>query len=164
MIPSMLGILVSICSPFFSANFANTGAIGVFVESRRCESNGPGKIIYIGSYDFNNDSVSDALAIYTYDHGPNRGDRVWGQYVVAFLSSPDCTHKATNVMFVPDSELMTANYFKVMSQGGLVEVTGEKRLPGDAMCCPTGISTIIFSVIDGRVVTLSGSWYRKTDQ
>ena len=139
------------------------GAISIFVESRRSEENGPGKILFVGRADFNDDSIGDTIAFYTYEHGPNRGDRVWGQYVVAFLSDTDGIHKPTDVLFVPDSELISAALRSFEGADKLFTLSGDKWLPGDAKCCPTGVSTIVFSVVDGKVVTLHGEWHRRED-
>ncbi len=140
------------------------GAVQIFIESRRTDRNGPGKILVTSGGDYNGDSIADKLVLYTYEQGPSRGDRVHGMYAVAFVSELGGFHKATDVLFIPETELILERLLEYSSRGNTTVVTAEKRLPGDAMCCPSAIATITFSVKDEKVVILNGEFQRRSDR
>lgn len=138
-------------------------AVRTFIESRRTDRNGAGKILVTSGGDYNGDSIADKLVLYTYEHGPKRGDKVYGLFAVAFISETGGFCKATEVLFVPETELVAQRLLEYSSRGNETMVTAEKRLPGDAMCCPSGIATVTFSVRDGKVVILKGEFQRRPD-
>ena len=140
------------------------GAVQIFMESQRTEHNGPAKVLVTSGGDYNGDSIADKLVMYTYEHGPNHGDKVFGMYVVAFVSEAGGFHKTTDVLFIPEAEMIPERLLEYSSSGNTTVVTGEKRVPGDAMCCPSAIASIAFSVEDGKVVILKGEFQRKSSR
>ena len=138
----------------------NTG-VQLFIESQRTEQNGPGKILASSSGHYDGDSHPDRLVIYTYEHGPNRGDKAFGMFAVAFLTE---NFETTDILFIPESEMVWETLREYSSDGTELVITGEKRLPGDAMCCPSAITSIALTVVDGQVVILSGEYRRRTDR
>ena len=131
-------------------------AVPVFIESQRTGQNGPGKVLVQTSGHFDGDAYGDILAVYTYEHGPNHGDKAFGMFVVAFLTENFAT---TEVLFIPESEMVPATVRQYSVRDSELTLTGKKRLPGDAMCCPSGIASITFAVTDGRVVVLRGEYH-----
>ena len=137
------------------------GAVQIFIESQRTEQNGPRKILATDSGYYDGDSFPDKLVIYTYEHGPSRGDRVLGIFAVAFLTEG---FETTDVLFIPEAEMVPDRLLEYSSRGNELVITGEKRLPGDAMCCPSAIASITFTVADGKVVILKGEYRRQSDR
>ena len=158
----MISIFSALLLTALSAGGVDKGAIEIFVESRRSVQDGPGRIIATSRANLNDDLVDDTIVVYTYEHGPNSGDRVWGQYLVAFLSAPDGTHTATDVLFVPHTELIINKRYGLRGRPNReIELTADKYLPGDDKCCPSGEAILVFTVEDNRVIALSGNWSRK---
>lgn len=141
------------------------GAVQIFIESRRTDLDGPGKILVMSGGDYNGDSIADKLVIYTYEPAPNSGDKPHGMFAVAFLSEIGDFHKTTEVMFIPETELVPDRLLGYSSDGSTTVVEGRKRLPGDSMCCPSAIASVTFAVEDEKVVFLNGEFERqsKTD-
>lgn len=135
--------------------------VQIFIESQRTEQNGPGKILASSSGYYDGDSYPDRLVIYTYEHGPNRGDKAYGMFAVAFLTE---NFETTDVLFIPESEMVSERFREYSSDGAELVITGEKRLPGDAMCCPSAIASITLTVADGQVVILNGKYRRQSDR
>jgi len=135
-------------------------AVQVFIESQRTEQNGPGKILAKNSGRYDSDSFPDRLVVYTYEHGPNHGDKAFGMFVVAFLTE---SFDTTDVLFIHEAEMVPDTLLEYSSRGNELTVTGKKRLPGDAMCCPSAIASITLTVADGRVVILKGEYRRQSD-
>ena len=81
----------------------DNGGIQIFIESQRTASNGPGRILATASGYYDGDSFPDKLVIYTYEHGPNRGDRVHGMFAVAFLTE---SFETTDILFIPEAEMV----------------------------------------------------------
>jgi hypothetical protein len=81
-------------------------------------------------------------------------------YVVAFLTE---NFDTTDILFIPESEIVPDTIREYSGRGGELTVTGKKRLPGDAMCCPSATASITLTVEDGRVVILNGQYRRQTD-
>ncbi|MDJ0940058.1 MAG: hypothetical protein QNJ00_09860 [Woeseiaceae bacterium] len=135
--------------------------IQLFIESHRSERHGPGKILASSRGYYDGDSYPDRLVIYTYGHGPNRGDKDHGMYAVAFLTD---NFENTQVLFIPESEMLSSGISGYSSDGTELVITGEKRLPGDAMCCPSAIASIALTVADGQVVVLNGEYRRQPDR
>ena len=136
-------------------------AVQVFIESQRTEQNGPGKVLARDSGHYDRDSFPDKLVVYTYEHGPNHGDKAFGMFVVAFLTE---SFDTTDVLFIPEAEMVPDTLLEYSTRGNELTVTGKKRLPGDAMCCPSAIASITFTVADGRVVILKGEYRRQSDR
>lgn len=136
-------------------------AVQVFIESQRTEQNGPGKVLAQNSGDYDGDSYPDRLVVYTYEHGPGHGDKTFGMFVVAFLTE---NFDTTDVLFIPEAEMVPDTLRGYSAHGPELTVTGKKRLPGDAMCCPSATASITFAVTDGRVVILKGEYRRQSDQ
>ena len=136
-------------------------AVHVFIESQRTEQNGPGKVLARNSGNYDGDSYPDRLVVYTYEHGPNHGDKAFGMFVVAFLTE---SFDTTDVLFIPEAEMVPDTLRGYSSRGNELTVRGKKRLPGDAMCCPSAIASITFTVTDGRVVVLKGEYRRQSDR
>ena len=136
-------------------------AVHVFIESQRTEQNGPGKVLARNSSNYDSDSYPDKLVVYTYEHGPNHGDKVFGMFVVAFLTE---SFDTTDVLFIPETEMVPDTIREYSARGNELTVTGKKRLPGDAMCCPSAIASITLTVADGRVVVLRGEYRGQSDR
>ena len=160
--------LVLLCIAFANNVFADepqrtidAEAVQVFIESRRTEQNGPGKVLAKASGHYDDDAFPDQLVVYTYEHGPNRGDRTFGMFAVAFLTE---NFDTTDVVFIPEADLIPGTLREYSSRGGELTVTGRKRLPGDAMCCPSATVSITLTVEDGRVLVLKGEYRRESDQ
>ena len=138
----------------------NTG-VQLFIESQRTEQNGPGKILASSNGHYDGDSYPDRLVVYTYEHGPNRGDKAFGMFAVAFLTESLGT---SDILFIPESEMVWETLREYSSDGTKLVITGGRRIPGDAMCCPSAITSITLTVIDGQVVVLNGEYRRKSDR
>jgi len=136
-------------------------AVQVFIESQRTEQNGPGKVLARSSGHYDGDSFPDKLVVYTYEHGPNRGDKAFGMFAVAFLTE---NFDTTDVLFIPEAEMVPDTLREYSSHGNELTVIGKKRLPGDNMCCPSATTSIILTVTDGRVVVLKGEYSRQSDR
>lgn len=133
-------------------------AVQIFIESQRTEQNGPGKVLARFEGSFDGDAYTDMLVVYTYEHGPNHGDKAFGMFVVAFLTE---NFDTTDVLFIPESEMVPDTLRQYSSRGNELTITGKKRIPGDAMCCPSAIVSITLAVEDKRVVVLSGEFRRQ---
>ena len=129
-----------------------------FIESHRTEQNGPGKILASSGGYYDGDSYPDKLVIYTYEHGPNRGNKAFGMFAVAFLTENFST---TDILFIPESEMVWETLRQYSSDGKTLTISGERRLPGDAMCCPSAITSITVTVEGDQVVVLKGEYRRK---
>lgn len=136
-------------------------AVQVFIESQRTEQNGPGKVLARNNGHYDGDSFPDRLVVYTYEHGPNHGDKAFGMFVVAFLTE---SFDTTDVLFIPETELVPDTLREYSSRGNELTVVGKKRLPGDAMCCPSATASITLTVADGQVVILKGEYRRQSDR
>lgn len=112
-----------------------------------------------GGY-YDGDAYPDKLVVYTYEHGPNRGDKAFGIFAVAFLTE---NFDTTDVLFIPESEIVPETLREYTSRGNKLVITGKKRLPSDANCCPTGVVSITLAVERGRVVVLNGEYRRQSD-
>lgn len=152
----LLGMAVAIVLSYQSVD-ANT--LARFIEERRGNDVGPGKVTLTQAIDLNKDGTDDHFVAYTYEYG-NDGQRTWGQYVVAFVSTPSATFEPTNVLLISDSDLMFYSDFTVQVVESGVEIGGLRRRPGDAMCCPTSRATLLFGLVDGKLEVLEGHWYR----
>ncbi len=135
-------------------------AVEVFIESQRTAENGPGKILASDSRDYDGDSHPDKLIIYTYEHGPNPGDKTHGIFAVAFLTE---NFQSTDVLFISGSDMAPFTLDGYSSRGRELVIRGKKYLPGDAMCCPTANTSITLTVTDGEVVILKGEYSRRID-
>ena len=135
--------------------------VQLFIESQRTEQNGPGRILASSSGYYDGDSHPDRLVVYTYEHGPNRGDKAYGMYAVAFLTE---NFETTDILFIPESEMVSERFRGYSSDGTRLVITGEKRLPGDNMCCPSAIASITLTIVDGQVVILNGEYRRQSDR
>lgn len=135
-------------------------AVQVFIESQRTEQNGPGKVLATAGGYYDGDAYPDTLVVYTYEHGPNRGDKAFGIFAAAFLTE---NFDTTDVLFIPESEIVPETLREYTSRGNKLVITGRKRLPSDANCCPTGVVSITLAVERGRVVILNGEYRRQSD-
>ena len=79
-------------------------AVEAFIESGRGAGNGRGKILATHAGFYDDDSYVDRLVVYTYEHGPKRGDRVYGVYAVAFLTE---NPETTELLFIPEADLVS---------------------------------------------------------
>lgn len=70
-------------------------------------------------------------------------------FAVAFLTEHFDT---TEIMFIPESDLIPETVTGYSYKGGELTIRGQKRLPDDAACCPSGIATVSLSFRDGKVV------------
>jgi len=138
----------------------NSG-VQLFIESQRTEQNGPDRILASSSGHYDGDSHPDRLVVYTYEHGPNRGDKAYGMFAVAFLTE---NFETTDILLIPESEMVSERIREYSSDGTKLVITGEKRLPGDNMCCPSAIASITLTVVDGQVVILNGEYRRQSDR
>ena len=137
----------------------DNAGVQIFIESQRTEQNGPGKILASSSGHYDGDSYPDRLVIYTYEHGPNHGDKAYAMYAVAFLTE---NFETTDVLFIPESEMVSERLLEYSSDGTELVITGEKRLPGDRNCCPSAIASITLTVTDGQVVVVKGEYRRQS--
>ncbi len=158
-------VLLLVLSSFALANeprraIDNSG-VQLFIESHRTEQNGPGRILASSNGYYDGDSHPDRLVIYTYEHGPNRGDKAYGMFAVAFLTENFGT---TDILFIPESEMVSERFRGYSSDGTKLVIKGEKRLPGDNMCCPSAIASITLTVVDRQVVILNGEYRRQSDR
>jgi hypothetical protein len=120
------------------------GGIQMFIESHRTSCDGPGKIFARARGYYDSDSYPDKLVIYTYEHGPNCDDRVHGVFAVAFLTE---SFDTTEILFIPEAELVSDKLHGYSYSGNVLIITGEKRLPGDPMCCPSAIAVFCKIVV-----------------
>ncbi|MEO1201639.1 MAG: hypothetical protein AAFX10_02950 [Pseudomonadota bacterium] len=127
-------------------------AVERFIESQRTERNGPGKILASVYGFFDEDSHPDRLVVYTYEHGPNRGDKAYKIFVAGFLAEGP---EATDVLVIDESEMVSDAFRSYSFDGSALVIRGDKRLPSDSMCCPSAIASITLSVVDDRVEILN---------
>jgi hypothetical protein len=80
-------------------------------------------------------------------------------YAVAFLTE---NFETTDVLFIPESEMVSERLLEYSSDGAELVITGEKRLPGDRNCCPSAIVSITLTVADGQVVVVKGEYRRQS--
>ena len=138
----------------------DNAGVQIFIESQRTEQNGPGKILASSSGYYDGDSYPDRLVIYTYEHGPNHGDKAYAMYAVAFLTE---NSETTDVLLIPESEMVSERLLEYSSDGTELVITGEKRLPGDNNCCPSAIASITLTVANGQVVIVKGEYRRQSN-
>lgn len=131
--------------------------IQLFIESQRAANSGPGEILARASGNYDDDAYADELAIYTYRQGSIQGDKSHGLFAVAFLTK---NFETTDVLFIPESEMIPDSLRQYSSDGTELVILGKRRLPGDAMRCPSAIVSIVLSVEEGKVVIRKGE-YRK---
>ena len=82
-------------------------------------------------------------------------------FAVAFLTE---NSETTDILLIPESEMVSERFREYSSDGTKLVITGEKRLPGDNMCCPSAIASITLTVADGQVVILNGEYRRQSDR
>ena len=152
-------VLLSLLLADASNRVIEDAAVEAFIESRRGPDNGRGRILAAHSGFYDDDAHTDRLVVYTYEHGPNRGDRVYGMYAVAFLTE---NRKTTEPLFISEADLVSEGRIEYSFDGKDLVLTGKKRLPGDAMCCPSGVASITLSVVDRKVVVLNGEFHKKS--
>ena len=136
-------------------------AIEVFIESQRTDQNGSGKILAIVSGYYDSDSSPDSLVVYAYEHGPNPGDKAHEMFSVAFLTE---SFETTDILIIPETDMVPHSLLEYSSHGNGLILTGEKRLSGDAMCCPSAVAFITLTVSDGEVVILESEYRGRTDR
>ena len=151
----MLSLLLS---TVFSVPVVDQESLERFVEGNRLSYEGPAIITRLAKVDFNGDGVEDELIAFTFQWDENRHSRYYGQMVSAFISTPSATFDATNVLLIPDSELIFYSEFEVEIRGTAVAIKGKKRTPDDARCCPTAQGEIVFGLVDGKLKAIQGSW------
>lgn len=156
-----IGVLFVLLTADEPIRAINDDGIQMFIESHRTSSNGPGKILAKASGLYDSDSYPDKLVIYTYEHGPNCGDRVHGMFAVAFLTE---SFDTTEILFIPEAELVPDTLREYSYGGNELNIIGKKSMPGDPMCCPTAITSITLSVVNGKVVILKGDYRRQPER
>ena len=153
----MLSLLLS---TVFSVPVVDQESLEQFVEGNRLSYEGPAIIARLAKVDLNDDGVEDELIAFTFQWDENRHGRYYGQMVSAFISTPSATFDATNVLLIPESELIFYSEFEVEIRGDAVAVMGTKRTPTDAQCCPTARGEIVFGLVNGKLRAIEGSWHR----
>ena len=119
---------------------------------------GPAVIKLLAKEDLNGDGVEDHLIAFTFQWDEKRHGRYHGHMVAAFVSTPSATFDASNVVPVPESELIFYSDYEVEVRGDAVAIKGRKRAPTDAQCCPTARAEIEFGLVDGKLRAIRGSW------
>ena len=153
----MLSLLISVV---FSVPVVDQESLQLFVDSNRLNHEGPAIITPLAKADFNGDGVEDQLIAFTFQWDEPRHSRLFGQMVVAFVSTPSATFDATNVLLIPEFELIFYSNFEVEVRGSVVAIKGKKRTPTDAQCCPTARGEIVFGLVNGKLRAIEGSWSR----
>ncbi|MGI9232945.1 MAG: hypothetical protein ACR2RD_04880, partial [Woeseiaceae bacterium] len=92
----------------------DNNGVQLFIESQRTEQNGPGRILASSNGYYDGDSHPDRLVVYTYEHGPNRGDKAYGMFAVAFLTE---NFETTDILFIPESEMVSEAFRGYSSDG-----------------------------------------------
>ncbi len=151
----MLSLLIS---TVFSVPVVDQESLEHFVEQNRLSYAGPAVITRLAKADLNGDGVEDQLIAFTFQWDEDRHSRYYGQMVAAFVSTPSATFDATNVLLIPESELIFYSEFEVQIRGSSIAVKGKKRTPDDAQCCPTAQAEIVFGLVDGKLKAIQGSW------
>ena len=151
----MLSLLIS---TVISVPVVDQESLERFVEENRLSHAGPAVITPLTKTDLNGDGVEDQLVAFTFQWDENRHSRYYGQMVAAFVSTPSATFDATNVLLIPESELIFNSEFEVEVRGSTVAVKGKKRTPDDAQCCPTAQAEIVFGLVDGKLKAIQGFW------
>ena len=134
--------------------------IELFIESQRTAESGPGKIVASARGNYDGDAYADELVIYTYQQGPAQGAASQGLFAVAFLTQ---NFETTDVLFIPETEIIPDSLHRYSSNGTELTIRGNRLLPGDAMCCPSAIVSIVLSVEDGSVVIRRGEYRKQSD-
>ncbi|MEX0976091.1 MAG: hypothetical protein WDZ50_03225 [Woeseia sp.] len=134
--------------------------IELFIESQRTVDSGPGKILASTSGLFDDDVYADKLVVYTYRRTSAQASKPHGLFAVAFLTE---NFETTDVLFIPESEIVPDSLREYSSDGTELVIRGRKRLPGDSMCCPSAIVSIVLSVKGGEVVVLKGNYRKHSD-
>jgi hypothetical protein len=129
----------------------DNAGVGIFIESKRPENAGPGKVVASAGGRFDSDPFPDKLVVYFYEKGPTPGERAHGLYVVAFFTEGFAT---SDILFIPEAQLIPESVRGYSSRGGELVIRGKRRLPGDDECCPSGIASIALWVVDGKVLVL----------
>ena len=151
----MLSILIS---AVFSVPVVDQDSVERFVEQNRLSYAGPAVVKSLADVDLNGDGVEDHLIAFTFQWDEPRHSRLYGHMVAAFVSTSSATFDATNILLIPDSELIFYSDFEVEVRGDVVAVKGRKRTPTDAECCPTARGEIVFGLVDGKLKAIQGSW------
>ena len=151
----MLSLLLS---TVFSVPVVDQEAIRRFVDNIRLSYEGPAIITQLAKADLNGDGVEDQLIAFTFQWDEPRHSRLYGQIVAAFVSTPSATFDATNVLLIPDFELIFYSDFEVEIRGTAVAIKGKRRTPTDAQCCPTARGEIVFGLVNGKLRAIEGSW------
>lgn len=136
-------------------------AVELFIESQRKPDNGPGVILASDDRDYDGDSHPDRLVIYSYEHGPNPGDKSHEMFAVAFLTE---NFESTDVLVISGADMVAFSLKEYSSGGNELIIRGNKYLPGDAMCCPSADTSITLTVSNGEVVILKGEYSRPIDR
>lgn len=134
--------------------------IELFIESHRTADSGPGKIVASATGNYDDDAYADELVIYTYQPRLAQGDASQGLFAVAFLTQ---NFETTDVLFIPEAEIIPASLHQYSSNGTELIIRGNRRLPGDVMCCPSASVSITLSVEDGKIVIRKGEYRKQTD-
>jgi len=153
----MLSLLLT---SVFSVPVVDNEAVQQFVDKNRLNHEGPAVITRLSNADLNGDGVEDHLIAFTFQWDKPGHSRPYMHFVVAFVSTPSATFDATNILLIPDSELLFYSDFEVEVRGNVVAVKGKKRTPTDAQCCPTARGEIVFGLVNGKLRAIEGSWRR----
>ncbi len=151
-------MLAFLISTVLSVPVVDQDALQALADSNRLNHEGPAVITPLAKVDLNGDGIEDQLVAFTFQWDENRHSRLYGQMVAAFVSTPSATFDATNVLIIPESDVIFYSDFGVEVRGSSVAVMGTKRIPGDAQCCPTARAEIVFELVDGSLKAVMGSW------
>lgn len=152
-------MLFFLISTVFSAPVIDQDSVAAFVDQNRHGYEGPAAINYLATTDLNGDGVDDHLIAFTYGWDDNGYRRHYGQKLAAFLSIPSATFEATNVLQIPESDLLFYSDFEVEIGDKVVSILAKKRTPTDAQCCPTAWGRISVGLVDGELRAIEGSWH-----
>lgn len=136
-------------------------AVELFIESQRKPDNGPGVILAYGTHDYDGDSHPDRLVVYSFEHGPNPGDKSHEMYAVAFLTE---NFETTEVLVISGADMVPFSLEGYSSAGNELVIRGKKYLSGDAMCCPSAETSITLAISNAEVVILKNEYRPPIDR
>ncbi|MFQ5669111.1 MAG: hypothetical protein ACE5HD_01170, partial [Acidobacteriota bacterium] len=93
--------------------------------------------------------VNTIVVLYGYQSGEARDRNHW-QYLVAFDPINGVTYQPTRWILVGGGP---QRFERITIKNQVITLSGAKRLPGDAMCCPSGQTTVQFIFLNGQLVT-----------
>ena len=127
--------------------FADESMVRAYLDEHQPAGWGPGFVIDTELGNLHGE-VDTLVVLYTYAIGSEQDRNAW-QYLVAFDPRGGRSYEPTRWLLVGGG----GQYFeKIEIENQIITLFGMKHMPGDAMCCPSGKTSVEFIYANGQLV------------